>query len=146
MNTQFLTKSMSDIASHSSIFSFGSLSTRSLFLAAGDFSRFFSVSLHLRTRCLCKAEMDIDNPGSASQRFCLISERIAAGYLAIYSIKKLRVNFCQPSFASNSKFPYADKQASFLIFIIFLDAVLSCSDVDTSHKCRFFGSFSLLNH
>ena len=51
------------------------------------FSRFFRVSLHLRTRCLCKAEMDIDNPGSASQRFCLISERIAAGYLAIYSIK-----------------------------------------------------------
>ena len=72
---------------HSAIFSFGGLSTRSLFLAAGNFSSFFSVSLHFWTRYLCKAEMDIDDPGKASQRFCLMSDTIEAGYWLTYSIK-----------------------------------------------------------
>jgi hypothetical protein len=45
------------------------LETRSLLVAAGNFSSYFSASLHFWIRYLCKAEMDIDNPGNTSQRF-----------------------------------------------------------------------------
>ena len=88
MNTQFLQKSKLRVAFHSSTFSFRKATTRSEFLAAVNFSSFFSVSLQFCTKCRCNAEIDIVSPGNASQRWCLISESTAAGCSSMYSTRK----------------------------------------------------------
>ena len=89
--TQFLLKSKSCIFSHSSILSFLSLITQSVFRAAGNVSSFFNVFLHLWTKCLCRAEVVMDNPWNVSQNFAVVS---ASGYDEYLSMKSIRNRVC----------------------------------------------------
>ena len=86
MNTQFLQKS-EPAAFHSWIFSFRRTTTRSEFLAAVNFSSFFSLTLHCCAKCLCNAEIDIVSSRNALQKWCLISESIAAGCSSMFSTR-----------------------------------------------------------
>ena len=101
MNTQFLQKS-EPAAFHSWIFSFRWTTTRSEFLAAVNFSSFFSVALHFCTTCQCNAGIDIVSSRNALQRWCLISESTTAGCSSMYYTRNLECS-------SVNLLPYPDE-------------------------------------
>jgi hypothetical protein len=54
--------------------------------------------------------------------------------------------YSQPTFTSRCWLAASDKQAFLVVIVVFLDIVLSRSDVDINYQCCIFVSLAFFNH
>jgi hypothetical protein len=60
--------------------------------------------------------------------------------------EKSSMFYSQPTFTSRCWLAASDKQAFLVVIVVFLDIVLSRSDVDINYQCCIFVSLAFFNH
>lgn len=146
MKTQFLQQSKPGVGLPFLTFSFRKATIRSEFLAAVNFSSFFSVALQFCTPCRYSAEIDIISPRKLRAQMMHDIGEYSSWMLINVFHEKSRMLYSQLTFTSRCWLVASDRQSFLVVIVVFLNISRSRSEGDINYHCCVFGSLTFLNY